>query len=545
MKDKKLTYQQAQEFLRRSGVHGSDKNLESIVHACGQEPSTLEAVATALCDLKDGDASKLDCPEVLEAILKTLVHSGKAKSALELYHQDRFFPKAGGGYKTLGRKRGQFAQGLKLTSVFREAAEAFQGIGQEACPETGFPSVAHDRALFLIELGELTAAEAILRSPIVGQAEGPYPGIDGKCLRQLPARLNLCDILILTGRLSEAFSIADMMVRASESEDICDPRGGTLADRFHARVSIGEYVGGYRFTTGFNPYAHRAVVRALQGQIEEALLDFKQAEGFQQKKLSQLYERRTLFSQIWHSRYMDQEASIDLTDEAEATSPPPLIGLAAVHYGLLLTRLGMLHSAQKVLDYNRRWAAHPFNRFPGMVALAGVALSDVYRLMGNEVSASRQLEYPLAWSAETGQKEIACWSHLSLARLHLLGHRLDEAQVALDKALDLAETHNFVLYEIDCRVTGGRIAFLNQDWGRAKESASTALYAAADPECSYAWGQGSALHLLAEIEAHPSCGARRYYREEIGLLARGAVKIRERIRDPRLANSQELLAKVA
>lgn len=551
MTDESLTRQQALELLRAHNVYGSGENIQRLIDACERQPSLLEAIAIALRDLKGGDASLLDDPDILELVLKHLVHSGNPQLALKAYHKNRHFRDSSGGYKNLGRKRGRFEQGLKLASVLGEAIEVFSGDDSLARdPETGFPSVAHDQALFLIELGELAEAEAILRSPTISQVDGYYPGVEGQSLYQFPARLNLCDILILKGRLSEANYVIETMIKAFESNDVGDSHGYTQAERLIKRVKIGEYVGSYSFTTGFNPYAHRALIRTLQGQVDKALLDFKQAEDFQRKKLDKLYETRKQISQLLHYKRIGQEPPKEVADDSRSEPPPSMTGQAALFYGLLLTRLGKLQTARQVLDYNRRWAAHSDNHFPGMIAFADVALSDVLRLQGDSAAAERQLEHPLSWSAETGQKEIACWAHLSLARAHLARRELDKTQRALDMALSTAMTHNFALYEIDCRITAGRIALVNRDWGTARENTIKALYAAADPECSYTWAHGNTLHLLAEILSHPS-----YEPEYAGFnrgnilqdaerLAKGAVQIRERIRDPRLANSQELLAKI-
>ncbi len=576
MSEERLTNKKALELIRSYNVHGSGEELQALISVCDLDASALEAAAIALRDLKGGDAAELDDHEVLLFIMKQLVRADKSALALNLYQKDNVFHDAGGGYKILGRKRGRFRQGLELTETLKEAAASLdpqRTRDPRADSESGFPSVEHDRALFLIDLGHLVEAERILRSPLISQADGYYDGIVGESLYQFPAKLDLCDILILTGRLHEAHCSADMLARAYASEDIDDSVGYPLGLRLRGMAERVEYANYYAFTTGFNPYARRAWIRTLQGHVEAALVDFKHAEIFQQEKLGNLYNMYEKFRMFLHYKktgeappgedinenWLQEDISVlwmysvFLSQASREDLPealPPLLGQAAIFYGLLLMRLGKLQTAFNVLDYNRRWAAHSDNCFAPMVAFAEVALSDVLRLQGNIDAALQRLEHPLAWSAETGQKEIACWAHLSLARAYLAKRELDEAETALRLALEIAREHDLVLYEIDGQVTAGRIAFIRQDWKAARQNATEALKAAAHPACGYAWAHGNALHLLAEMTLHPA------YEPEYGSpdrkdtlegaerLARGAVKIRERIRDPRLANSQQLLATI-
>ena len=64
MVENALTYQQAQEFVHQNGVHGSRRDLERIIDVFGREPNVLELVATALRDLKGGDAGEPETPDV-------------------------------------------------------------------------------------------------------------------------------------------------------------------------------------------------------------------------------------------------------------------------------------------------------------------------------------------------------------------------------------------------------------------------------------------------------------------------------------------------
>ena len=469
MSSNRLTPEEALALLRSHGIDGTDEELLALVDACDADEAILNAL-----ELKNG----------------LVAHSG---------------------YKLLGQKLARFRCGLRLTSIAeRLAHEASEGRGGNA--NSDLAEIAHDRAMFLIDLGELKQAEEILRGPLVSKPDALYPGVEGRLLlREYPARLDLCDVLLLNGRLKEASFVADVVVGAFET-DIPDPGlgGQSQSDWLYQRIQIEELFQSYSFTTGFNPYARRALAESLQGKVAEALADFKQAEVFQQRKFEVGGDLSLTTTRKWlivDHRYERQGQSPPREEiSAALDSEPvtlPLIGQAAIYYAMLLTRLGKLNTALKILDYSRRWAADPYNHFPGMQAFAEVALSDVYRLMGNHDEAQRYLEHPLAWAAETGQKEIDCWAHLSLARLALAQERRDDAEADVNECLQIATSHGFKLHEIDALVTAGRLARLRKDFETVRKNAGKAIETASHPYCGYAWAQGNALHLLAEAYSHP------------------------------------------
>jgi tetratricopeptide (TPR) repeat protein len=324
------------------------------------------------------------------------------------------------------------------------------------------------------------------------------------------------------------------VIETYESDDVYSEWGGQFSEAFFLTLCAGEYVTlGH---SGANPYAIRAVARALQGKTREALIDFKRAEDFRQRELEKFRARRHSHEALVRHKQSGEPLPDDW--DKPSRQPTPLTGYAAMYCAMLLTRLGKLNTALKILRYVRRRSMYFLHKWPRMAACADVATSDVYRLMGQHEDARHALEYPLTWARETGQQEIVCWARLSEARLELAQNRLDEAQRALDEASTVAQGCEFKLYEADCMVTAGRIALIRGDVETAATMSSQALHMAGDPDCAYAWAQGNALHLLGEVVLRGGD------RERVGRLLQGAARLRARLEDPRLANTQEILAQM-
>ena len=515
-------------LLRSHGVQGTDAELSKLINICDGNSSILERIAVILANLADSQASRIDEPDVIEAVIQELLHSD-CDRALQFYQN--YYAKGGYGYNV---QRSDYRFGLRIVSALQQIDSSSRSESYIINnPEIGFPAIEHDRALFLTELGELKQAETILRELAFSQKKYYYS--DGQCkvLYQYAARQNLCDVLVLQGRLREAEQIADGTIQAYES-DLTIGSSQTRSESLLSRITIGERCFmRHRLYSGCNPYARRAVALYLQGKIRQALADFKQAEAFSLRKTPSDYLELKVMM-----RLEKLEQPIPDWDEMEIPHRT-LIGQAAIFYALLLTRLGKLDTALKVLNYSKRCAEHPSNNLPSMLVCAEVALSDVYRLKGEYELAQQNLEHPLAWAAQTGQQEISCWAHLSLARLKHAQNQLAIAQNTVDEACTIATRHGFILYEIDCLVTAGRIALSQQDLITAEQKAKAALLSIGDPDMAYAWGHGNTLHLMGEILC------KKNNLENAHEFLTGAAKLRERIEDPRLLNTKELLSQIS
>ena len=538
MNTNRLDANAAEALLRSYNVQGTEKELSRLMRLCDDHPLALELVGVILSNLANNQASCIDNPDVLEAVINGLVRSEFPKLAL------RFFSSYYTGkinYLEYGLKRADFRLGLRLTSALIEqiALTKLPELERERYPETGFLPIKHDHALFLIDLGELKQAETILWELAFEPQSFYYP--DGQCniLYQYAARQNLCDLLILRGNLREAEQLADGMIQAYESDLIISRWGSLQAEILLSRLQISErYFPGIKLYSGSNPYARRAVARTLQGKVRQALADFKQAEAFFFRKtpleMLEMLQRSAAKKRL-------RRLGLPIPENWNEIPLPhrTLIGQAAIFYALLLTRLGKLDTALKVLNYSKRLATHPSKNFPSMVVYAELGLSDIYRLKGEYELAQQNLEHPLEWTKQTGQQELSCWASLSLAKLKHALHQLSEAENALDEAYSIATRHGFKLYEIDCLVSAGWIALSQQDLVTAENKAETALYKVSDPDIAYAWGQGNTFHLMGQVlfQKNDLQQAQKYLTS--------ALKLRERIEDPRLINTQELLSQIS
>ncbi len=533
MDTKRLESTAAKALLCSYGVQGTEAELSNLISLCRYDQFALERVGVILRNLAEGQANRINEPDVLEAVINEFLGSDASELAFSFYK---------GGYIEIGLNKTDFRLGLRLTSPFQQddISRRLQSQTKDR-PESGILPIKHDHALFLTELGELKQAETLLRELAFASESYYYPGGETKSLYQYVARQNLCDVLVLAGKLREAEQIADGMIQAYES-DLTTMRGGTQSEILFGRLRLGErcYRRDRGLYCGSNPYARRAVARTLQGKVHQALTDFKQAEAFSLSKLGDDPFDHRVASKMRLKRLGQlipketKDKDVDKLDLGHRT----LTGQAAIFYALLLTRLGKLDAALKVLNYSKRWAARRSNHLPSMVVYAELALSDVYRLKGEYELAQQNLAHPLEWAKQTHQKETDCWAHLSLARLRYAQNQLSGAENALDEAYKAATTHGFKLYEIDCLVTAGWIAISRQDLVTAEKKAETALKLVSDPDMAYAWGHGNALHLRGQVLF------RKDDIQKAQKFSTGAAKLRERIEDPRLMNTQELLSSI-
>ena len=529
MNTNRLTEQAALELLRDCSIQGTETELRKIIHLCDYQPLALERVAAVLCQLANCQAHNLDEPEVLAAAIEELVRSNFPLLALRFYKN---------GYLEFGLKKGEFRSGLCLNSAFDQVdISSLPASEITRDPEAGFLSIQHDRALFLTDMGELKPAEKLLRELAFAPKIYYYRSGNIKSLYQYIARENLCDVLVLSGRLREAEQIADGIVQAYES-DVINSSGTNKSEELLDRLRIGEYYFDNRLDSGANPYARRAVARTLQGKVRQALADFKQAEAFRLGKTPRQYFQFAALAIIKRMKREGQDIPKHLIPKnwnLLELGHRTFVGQAAVCYALLLTRLGKLETARKVLNYSKQRAVRPHNEYPSLIAYAQLALSDVYRLKGEYELAQLHIEHPLRWALQTGQQEIYCWAHLSLARLKHALNQLPEAHNAVNEAYSIASRHEFKLYAIDCLVTAGWIALSEQDLIVADSKANAALELVSDPDMAYAWGHGNALHLMGDILS------RQGDLEKARLFLSGAAQLRERIEDPRFNNTQTLL----
>jgi hypothetical protein len=542
MNERPLTTPDAIQLLRTLGVRGTDADLARVARACARMEPILRHTAEVLSAV-EMHASRFFEDSVQLELVRRLIEVSKFDLPRIYYigHADEDHVIS--NFAMHGLRRGDYQRGLELLRLYQTPELLIDGSRHESL---NTPAFENDKGLFALELGNLAEAESIFRrlgyEPLSDYYEDDEYYL---VIYKFAARQNLADALVLKGDVLAAEYISDYMIRRYESNVVSDASGQHNSWPYgYLRAPI------HRFgeVSGSNPYARRAYIRTLRGDIEEALRDFEAAEQFQHKmtetwrrSIGPYYDALAFFPD---NRERITQVLEQMDKEREQPRPlPALTGQAALLYGTLLTRLGKLRSALKVVDYNRRWAQHYL--FRPMTARAHVYQSDVHRLMRDYDQAARMLELPLTWAPESGHKEIYTLALIAKARLHLAQNLLDDAHTAAEEAHTLAETHGFVLLRIDSLITRGHIAYQNNELDEAHALADTALSLAHPIDCGYAWGHAAALHLMGmthhirrdEIEQYNRTHAEPAYR-----MLQGAAEIRQRIQDPRLPNTLELLA---
>jgi tetratricopeptide (TPR) repeat protein len=541
MNERPLTTPDAVQLLRTLGVLGTDAELARVARACALMDPILRHAAEALIPVEKR-ASRFFEDDVQRQMIERLKEN--QSHITDTYYMGSL---SGSGsistYMMHGLYRGDYWRGQQLLNLFKTAPKSPE---EYLLVSTDYPTQEHDRALYAMELGDLNTAESIFRALGFESLPMYYIEYAGPSVYRFIARQNLVDLLTLRGELFEAEHIIDYIVRAYSTTDVIDSHGDRLKRKMSRYLEVAVAARGE--VTGSNPYARRAHIYALHGEVEHALHDFKAAEQFQQDLVRHYNQKQKYyFDAIVYFR--DDEESMKQAFqqmvEAEKREPilPALTGHVALLYGTLLTRLGKLRSALKVIDYNRRWAQHYL--FRPMTARAHVYQSDIHRLMREYNEATRMLELPLTWAAESGHKEILTLALIAKARLHLAHGQFYQARDTAERAQKLAENHGFLLLQIDALLTQGHSAFQRGKLDEAHSLAHSALNLAYPIECGYTWGHAAALHLMGmthHIRRDEMVDKYQSHSDLAYRLLQGAAEIRQRIQDPRLPNTLELLA---
>jgi tetratricopeptide (TPR) repeat protein len=401
-----------------------------------------------------------------------------------------------GGYEHLGWHLGEYQRGLRITTALLGDGSSEWAFAEE---------VIQDQALFLAELGYPEQAEGIMRSVTPAEGWEMWEGLFYPTTVQ-----NLCEVLVLRGQLREAEGVAAGLVKEPPEADTGAGEGDSYRAYRRAFPVRSHY---FRIEYSSCPAARLALVRGLQGKVQEALAE---------------YER------------LDQVCARVRADDRSPHGYRVLgnpIHLYALSQAALLTRLGRLARARAILV---RWQrAVSGDQYPILRMAGELALADVLRFQGEYSDTLGCIERPLAWALKTGHQEIHCRANLALGRLRLAQGEHSEAEQAVEEARSIAVECDFRLLEIDCLTSAGRIALARGDLDAALQAGREGEAMAGDPECGYAWGEGSALHLQGEARA------RRGEPAEATPLLERALAIRRRIGDPREGNTRRLLQEVA
>ena len=477
---------------------GHEAAREGLVASLGERPGS-----------NPSDPGTLD---LLEEIVHHALAAGHAQEAWDIY-RDRI-----GGGRNLGWRLGAYERGERICRAFAAGKTPETAPLPDGLSEHVQAVFINEWAVYLMELGRLDAAARCYErhNEMQMRQESWKNASIGKA--------NLAEAWLLAGRLRAGLTGAEEALRLAE-----------LANDAEKRCYS---------------YAYRAHARALRGETGAALADFRDALQWQHK------------------------------DEGE--SDWPLYSNRGYWHTLLLARLGRSEEAARLTEQNKeicREFAGPHNNHEPPCNLL---LADLARERGDLPEAGRLLDDAHAWALARDAKEPLCWAELVRARIKIgvrgegRGARGEEAGRAVEEGLRIARECGFGIYHIDLLLERCRLGLLRGDAPAAEADARTALFdghhppaesalptllAATDRECGYAWGIAAGGHLLAEallLKAAQKIKRADYVPAKIDELppavhqlvadARDQLdqcrELRQRIQDPKIADTQRLLAQL-
>jgi len=471
-------------------LRGLDRDAARQAHEAARKG--LEA---ALGDQPGGrypsDPATLD---VLEEIVHHTLQSGHVKEAWDI-HQTRI----GGGRNLLWRL-GAYERGERICRAFAGglSPEAFLGrsAGSPTAPPCPFESLSegdqagfiNEWALYLQHLGRLDAGARCYE-----RANEP----DYRCENWKGASIsnrNLADVLLLAGRLAAGLQAAEEALRLAEKPD-------EAADKFKS-------------------HAFRAHARALRGETDAALADFRDALHWQHQESGKtdrpLWSDLGYFHTLLLARLGQNAEATGLT-EANRRILAEVAGPANYHEppcNLILADLARERAGWHALKGRGSGA-------PGTTPFASLRDVPPEQDLAEAVTLQEQAH---DWAIARDDKGVLCWSAWVRARIRIEeGSRqmaeggeeeaLEDAGRCIEDGLRLARECGYGIFHVDLLLERARVHLLRGEPGKALEDLRVALeeghtpapdsgypvlLAATDPECGYAWGIAQGRHLRAQ-----------------------------------------------
>lgn len=418
--------------------------------------------------------------DLMEEYIYHSTRSGHTEDALQFYERSM------GGYTHFAWRLGDYQRGLRVASILVDAG------GIELGKEIFHSRPWLDRSLFHLDLGRPTEAELQLRQLLAKHREEIHTSeylkrIDERAWLFFEAMLlqSLSDTLVAQGKLVEAETILTLVI----------DKGG---DAFWTDALLA------RFETGSDPFGRRAACRCLLGRVSASLDDFSTAQ----------------------SKYVDSPR----WNHYRSAVPGRYAG---AFHAMLLTRLGSFSAALELLRKCNLPRAREVR--PLIAAQYDLAFAGVYLDVGQITEASQHLDSALAWAIDSGHQEVYTRATVAKAKMALRTGNLQESQIMLREAEQVARISSFRVCLVDVLVATGHLGLKNGDLNHAATTGKEAYDICGDPECGYAWGRGNAAHLLALV-------ARSGGDEKEALRnARNAIAIRKALQDPKINNTQLIL----
>ena len=445
--------------VRDGFLAGLDAETAQRAHDAAREG--LEASLGGHPGRDPSDPATLD---LLEEIVYHTLAAGHAKEAWDIYW-NRI-----GAYKNLLWRLGAYERGERICRAFAGGRAPQQAPLPDGLRDNDRATCVNEWALYLKELGQLDAAARCHERSIEIRI------LKEKCEHASTGKQNLCNVLLLAGRLTAGLRGTEEALRHAE-------RGSDV----------------YAMC---NSHTYRGQAWALRGECEAALGEFQDSLQWQR--------------------------------EADGEIDRPLYSGRGIRQAVLLARLGQNEAATRLTEANKKILLHDFGPQDNEVAPCNLILADLARERGELGGARELLGKAHEWAIARDAKEPLCWSALVGARIELsvfssglsdsgehrrreheaeMKARLEQARSAIEEGLRIARDCGFGIFHIDLLLTRAQVALhegsaadaerdvrvaLDEGVHPPADSGLPELLSATDEECGYAWGIAEGRHLLAE-----------------------------------------------
>ena len=457
--------------------------------------------------------------DLLEEIVHHTLAAGHTNEAWDIYW-NRI-----GAYRNLLWRLGAHERGERICRAFAAGRSPETAPLPDRLSENRPSNFINDWALYLKALGRLDVAARCFE-----RANEPDYRNEAWSRASI-GNQNLADVFLLAGRLTAGRRAVKEALRLAERAD-------DLRDRYSS-------------------HAHRGHARALRGETDAALTDFRAA---------------------LHGQH-----------EHEGESDRPLWSGRGIWQSQLLIRLARHEEAARLTEANKSFLRENRGKQHQDIPKCDFILADLAREGGDLPRARILLAEAHNWAIARDAKALLCWSALVRARIELSAavssHRsasenrgadaasqIDQAKSAIEDGLRIARDCGYGIFHIDLLLLRaqtalheGRAADADRDIRLALDegvhppvdSGLPELLAATDNECKYAWGIAEGRHLLADallLQAAQKLRSQTYKPRsrtvpadvrELITLARAELqkcaRLRKKIQDPKLADTEQVL----
>lgn len=215
------------------------------------------------------------------------------------------------------------------------------------------------------------------------------------------------------------------------------------------------------------------------------------------------------------------------------TEPPPSVIGCAVPRAHVLLYLGRLDKARQIVQLDSLY--QDMGR-EGDRARCQLLAAEAARRQADAWACHDLLQAATGWILHAGSVEHLGLLHLVRARFALGGENRESAQRAVNEGLHLARMSGLGLYHIELLCVQAQLSLARGDAPAAEHVANEALWRATAADCQFAWGEAEARHRLGQ--ALLAQGRMRAARAAL----KKALRLRERIGDPRRTETERLLA---